>query len=180
MQNNMEKNLETKLLIIGGGPSGLSLAYTLSKFSSDFLLVEMGKPVKERDRDDKFSCLAGIGGAGLFSDGKFSFFPSGTHIWKVKDKDCLEKAYRDLQNLFHSAIDFEVPSFPGEKEIAALSTNSAFELKSYPSFYISLDDRLKLVDAMTKSCVDNILLGWKVLDWGKNDDKYRVTVEVEG
>ena len=50
--------------------------------NKEFLIIEKGKSISNRDRNDKFDAVAGVGGAGLFSDGKFSFFPSGTNIWK--------------------------------------------------------------------------------------------------
>jgi hypothetical protein len=41
----------------------------------------MGKILKCRKRDDIFDCYSGEGGAGFYSDGKFSFFPSGHKVW---------------------------------------------------------------------------------------------------
>ena len=71
------------VIIIGGGPAGLFAAYYLSKHSNlDILVVEKGKPSLKRKCPIKDSgciqckpcnILCGIGGAGLFSDGKLNF-----------------------------------------------------------------------------------------------------------
>lgn len=42
-----------------------------------------------RDRYNPEESACGVGGAGLFSDGKFSFFPSSTDLWKLPKKELL-------------------------------------------------------------------------------------------
>ncbi len=80
---NMEKY---DVIIVGGGPAGLFAAWYLAENSGlKVLLLEKGKrPDKRKCRiDDTSQCpecrpcdvLCGIGGAGLFSDGKLNFIP---------------------------------------------------------------------------------------------------------
>lgn len=71
------------VIIVGGGPAGLFAAYYLSENSNlKVLLIEKGKPPLKRNCPIKnngcIKCkpcniLCGIGGAGLFSDGKLNF-----------------------------------------------------------------------------------------------------------
>ncbi|MBV5318997.1 MAG: FAD-dependent oxidoreductase [Desulfobulbaceae bacterium] len=71
------------VIIVGGGPAGLFAAYYLSEHSPlKVLLIEKGKPPLTRkcpiSDQDCLRCrpcniLCGIGGAGLFSDGKLNF-----------------------------------------------------------------------------------------------------------
>lgn len=71
------------VIIVGGGPAGLFAAYYLAENTKlKVLLIEKGKPPLKRNCPIKDSgcikckpcnILCGIGGAGLFSDGKLNF-----------------------------------------------------------------------------------------------------------
>jgi uncharacterized FAD-dependent dehydrogenase len=71
------------VIIVGGGPAGLFAAYYLGEHSNlKVLLLEKGKPPLERTcpigdkgciKCKPCNILCGIGGAGLFSDGKLNF-----------------------------------------------------------------------------------------------------------
>jgi len=80
----MKKTKKTyDVIIVGGGPAGLFASYYLSEHSNlDVLIIEKGKPSLKRKCPIKNSgciqcqpcnILCGIGGAGLFSDGKLNF-----------------------------------------------------------------------------------------------------------
>jgi uncharacterized FAD-dependent dehydrogenase len=77
---------EYDVIIVGGGPAGLFAAYHLSEYlDCRILLIEKGKHPSKRkcQMTDSLQCmeckpcniLSGIGGAGLFSDGKLNFIP---------------------------------------------------------------------------------------------------------
>jgi uncharacterized FAD-dependent dehydrogenase len=75
------------VIIVGGGPAGLFASYYLAEYTDlRILLIEKGKAVRKRkcpisDRQECVKCkpcniLCGIGGAGLFSDGKLNYIPT--------------------------------------------------------------------------------------------------------
>ncbi|MCP4672152.1 MAG: FAD-dependent oxidoreductase [Desulfobacula sp.] len=74
------------VIIVGGGPAGLFAAYHLMEHSKlNVLLIEKGKsPLKRKCPNhnlqkcvqcDPCNILSGVGGAGLYSDGKLNFIP---------------------------------------------------------------------------------------------------------
>lgn len=84
----VSKTAEKKydVIIVGGGPAGLFSAYYLAQNSDlKVLVLEKGKlPLKRKcpigHGDDCIKCrpcniLSGMGGAGLFSDGKLNYIP---------------------------------------------------------------------------------------------------------
>src|SRR5262245_10794011 len=81
------------VVIVGAGPAGLAAADALSRRTENYLLVEAGAAIGERDRYAPRSVTAGVGGAGLFSDGKFSFFPAASALWRLRDRGALHDAY---------------------------------------------------------------------------------------
>lgn len=66
---------EYQVAVVGGGPAGLFACHELVTHGiSDVVLIEQGKRVA--NRDPRKDILFGIGGAGLFSDGKLNFTPT--------------------------------------------------------------------------------------------------------
>ena len=77
------KKTKYDVIIVGGGPAGLFASYYLGEYSNlKVLVIEKGKaplkrkcPIKDKGCIKCKPCniLCGIGGAGLFSDGKLNF-----------------------------------------------------------------------------------------------------------
>jgi len=129
-------------IIIGAGPAGLAVANSLyNQGCDDFLLLERGKSLPQRTRYSAPDIASGIGGAGLFSDGKFSFYPSATGLWKNLHLDVLQESYRWLQQDLKKK-HLTVPDFDDRTWLP--SANPYFKL--YPSYYLNFSDRYDLIN----------------------------------
>lgn len=97
------------VIVVGGGTSGLACASELKRSGLSVLVIEQGKPLFCRQHNEPIDVANGIGGAGLFSDGKVSFFPSATNLYHLeteKLKDSYLELKQDLSN-----VHIEIPSF---------------------------------------------------------------------
>lgn len=89
-----------EVVIIGAGPAGLMAGYMLLKYGISFAIVEQGKDYKNRSHEEPYDVSYGFGGAGLFSDGKFSYPPAASILWSKYEDKILEESYLNLYSLF--------------------------------------------------------------------------------
>lgn len=86
--------LEHRPVVVGAGPAGVVAAYFLARHGYRPLVLERGRPVRERIRDvqafdaggphnPESNYLFGEGGAGTFSDGKLTCRSSGPDVRRV-------------------------------------------------------------------------------------------------
>lgn len=146
------------LIIIGGGVSGVTLASGMT--TKKYLVIEMGKMPYQRSRDDPFDCLSGVAGAGLYSDGKFSFYPSAEKVYTIENaREAYDMLMKDLSGL----LPDNVPDFPLNVSETPIQNNEWF-LKKYPSQYMTLENRFELVARLLARIPEgNILAETRVL-----------------
>jgi hypothetical protein len=86
--------LLTRPIVVGSGPAGLAAAYFLAQQGYQPLVLERGRPVRERihdvnafesggPHDPESNYLFGEGGAGTFSDGKLTCRGSGPDVRRI-------------------------------------------------------------------------------------------------
>lgn len=172
--NNIYMNYD--VIIIGAGPSGLMSAYQLTKKGKKVLIIEQGKNLFDRKQNIPTDVANGVGGAGFFSDGKFSFFPSASNLWKL-DSTLLKSSYEQFQ-CFFKQFEVEVPDF--ENKWLNYEEESCKEIvqKHYDSTLVDLPTRFKMIFALYDYVGKaNILIENCVKSIKKNSNYYRVNVE---
>ena len=118
------------VIIVGGGPAGLFSAYYLSEHSDKkVLLIDKGKVSQKRNCPIKsyhecIKCkpcniLSGIGGAGLFSDGKLNYiYKLGkTDLSQFMSLNQAEKLIDETEQIFNK-FGMDGPSYPTDMEEA--------------------------------------------------------------
>lgn len=165
------------ILIIGAGPAGLGAANNPQICNQEVLTIDMGSPLLLRDRNHPHHATSGDGGAGLFSDGKFSFFPSASELWLLDGDTELRDAYLWMSKTL-SLHGLDVPGYP---DIAA-SENGAEEswhLKRYPSQYLSLEQRYKLIAHLIEAGTGSLLHHTQVeaVHQSHEDSSFDITIK---
>jgi flavin-dependent dehydrogenase len=137
----------TDVTVIGAGIAGLSAAVACQQRGLRVAIVERGPDVASRDRENASDIASGVGGAGLFSDGKFSFFPSATELWKLEPKSDLQRAYQWFSEIIR--VDtVEAPPFPEVATPDGPTAVGQHAEKRYQSYYMPLAARLGMVAAL--------------------------------
>ena len=88
------ENEDYAVIVVGAGPAGLAAAVHCVNAGHKTLVIETGRDCADRNHDSSEDIVTGVGGAGLYSDGKFSFFPSASKLWNLPDSDALERFHK--------------------------------------------------------------------------------------
>lgn len=113
-----------KVVIVGAGPAGLFAAYELvNRGIENIAIVEKGKKVSERKPED---VMYGVGGAGLFSDGKLNFTPKRfkTDLMEFLPLPEAEKLIDEIEKIFDK-FGVDEPSSPSDLKKAEELRSSA-------------------------------------------------------
>jgi uncharacterized FAD-dependent dehydrogenase len=130
--------------VVGAGPGGLAAAVASRRLGANVVILEQGKHLGKRSQSDQTDIICGVGGAGLHSDGKFSFFPSATALWSIQPIKLLMIAYKWLQEILASS-GMTVPNFPAPSTVSTVLSTNRLIRKNYPSFYLPIEERNAIV-----------------------------------
>lgn len=142
-------NSDADIIVVGAGPAGLSAAAACTIAGARVTVVERGKAAEFRNRNSAEDIGEGVGGAGLFSDGKFSFYPSATKLWGIEPRGTLIEAYEWMSAML-KPFGVDMPSFPADNASPPRhEAEDGFRLKEYESYRIALNKRIQLVKALS-------------------------------
>ena len=118
------------VIIVGGGPAGLFAAYHLTEYSKlKVLLIEKGKSPLERKcpnhnlqkciQCDPCNILSGVGGAGLYSDGKLNFIPrlGKTDLTQFMSMNSAQELIDETEKIF-TKFKMDGNVFPTNMDVA--------------------------------------------------------------
>jgi uncharacterized protein len=155
------------VVLVGAGPANLSASYCLSMHTKiKFMMFESGNELSMRDRCSEIDSATGVGGAGFYSDGKFSYYPAGTNVWNL-EQDLLNQSYEILKSIMHD-ISY-VPPFLSS-EYCHEEYHSEWKLKQYHVEYLGLDKRYELIKRLTSH--GQIQCNTKILNITKLSNMY--------
>lgn len=125
----MKKAMKDKyqVIIIGAGPAGLFAAYELAqKGIGEILLLEKGKKALARSSKE---VLCGVGGAGLYSDGKLNFTPrhGKTDLTEFMDLTSAQNLIDELEGIFKK-FGMDGQTYPSDMDKALFYKNIAQEI----------------------------------------------------
>jgi uncharacterized FAD-dependent dehydrogenase len=132
------------VVVVGAGPAGLAAGTAARMLGADTLIIEQGKMLDNRSQIDRIDVVSGIGGAGLYSDGKFSFYPSATALWSIEPKHVLADGYNWLTEML-AITDIRVPAFPSRPLERLALEGGGIRRKEYPSFYLPAEQRKNML-----------------------------------
>ena len=164
-------------IIIGGGVSGLTVAYKLKLMGKRVVVLERGKDIFYRKRYLPYDVANGIGGAGLYSDGKLSLYPSATNLWHLDDK-ALRDAYFEFKE-FIGDFSVDIGDFP---EIQDETENAErFRIKRYKSLQLSLEQRMGIIYRMAMAIgTESLLTEVECAKIKKIDSRYEIEINQKG
>lgn len=150
------------VIIIGAGPAGLFTAhYLLNHSNAHVLLLEKGYDTNSRGCiqncsncivHDKCSVLCGVGGAGLFSDGKLVLdLNAGGHLDSVstisnREKQALSAQIEKTLRKYDGKSE-DGPSFNQEKSLDFIQrfNSCGFDIKYYGVTHIGTDNLKRII-----------------------------------
>jgi uncharacterized FAD-dependent dehydrogenase len=144
---------EWDVLIVGAGPAGLFASIAIASSTSlKVLLIDKGDDVNERQRswiqelessEQRYSYVTGVGGAGLYSDGKlcFSLNVGGSlkETLSPAKKQQLLRVIATHLGLPNEFREMEVASESAVRRIEKIADEAGLEFKYYPVLQIGTE-----------------------------------------
>jgi uncharacterized FAD-dependent dehydrogenase len=141
------------VIVAGAGPAGLFAALGIASASDQkVLLLDAGADIQERQRAELQGCdsptdgseyLRGVGGAGLFSDGKLCLsLEVGGHLRTTLSAEKKTRLVETIAKCFGAPAQYYDPRFKPTTEVSRLeerASNVGLKFKHYPVFHIGTD-----------------------------------------
>jgi uncharacterized FAD-dependent dehydrogenase len=164
------------VLIIGLGPAGIMATHRLHECGINVLAVDRGKPYTSRESLIPYDVANGFGGAGLFSDGKLSFFPAASNLWANFEEKKKKKSYNYVQSLL-TPLGYRFPKWQNRWTKHKANKQPVKKVKRYQTTYFSERARMLFVKNMYKRIQSVTMLNTEVVRINKRDGMYHVFIQ---
>lgn len=156
-----------EIVVVGAGPAGLFAAFgILATSSADLLLVDAGRDLEQRrrgSRDAADDLVTGVGGAGLFSDGKLCLsLGVGGELGTITTRDTRERLLRAVAQVFSADHLLNGPSPSSVQSDYGAPT---LEFTHYPVFHVGTDhcaERIRAVRDTVRTLGGEIRTQWRL------------------
>ena len=159
--------------VVGLGPAGMMALNYLFDTRLHVIGIEAGKNPVQRELKSE-DVATGFGGAGLFSDGKLSFYPSGSKLWSNISLSSLREAYLFVRDVLQ-VLGCQIPVWDNAWKKKYKSDDI---FKIYESIYLNREQANQLIQGIYKKCIDDIILEAEVTRIKKADNGY--VIETSG
>ena len=163
--------VEYDVAVIGLGPAGMMALKYLADNMVNVIGMDMGKNPYERTHMPN-DIPIGFGGAGLFSDGKLSFYPSGSKLWGCLPKDALKKSYEIVKSVL-SIFDCQIPGWSSDWSNES-SYDEGLTEKQYDSIYFTRKQSNRMIRSFFDDYKEHMLLNTRVVRIIRKTDGYQI------
>ena len=153
-------------VIIGAGPAGLAAGLFLKEKKVNFIIFDRGGRFSDRDKSRPLEVSHGVGGSGLFSDGKFSYPPAASGLWQEWNLVKAERIYHQLEDMFRRC-SIGLKSWEDVKAGMLLPDS---EIKKYDSDVFDFAQRKRIMEYMCHELEDFIAANTGIVSVKENGD----------
>lgn len=165
-----------KVVIVGAGPAGLFAAYKLSG-KSDVIIIDKGRDIEERichinSEERCIKCepcniIYGVGGAGLFSDGKLIFHTrTGNNLPELIGEEKTQSLLDEAEKIF-ARYGIKVEERKNQEELMMRTKAAQYGIEYIPSkqAHIGSDKLSKIMSKLISELEAEIITNEEVLDF---------------
>lgn len=178
-----EVDEQRDIVVVGAGPAGLFAALgILGTANDDVLIADAGRDIEQREhirsRDLDGNLVMGVGGAGLFSDGKLCLsLGVGGELGAITTGPARERLLHEVASVFdvtHLLTGGPTEPSPFGAEVADL------DVTSYPVFHVGTDhctDHIRHVRDRVCSLGADLRTEWRLRTVRRSPDGFHLLFE---